>query len=50
MKLSKTQAELLEAVNNGVTLHYMPYAGWFNPQAYYYRSDNSQRCTAAAKA
>ncbi len=49
-ELSKTQAELLEAIQNGVVCHYMPYAGRFNPTAYYFRNDTMKRCTAAAKA
>ena len=28
----------------------MPYAGIFNPAAYYFRSENFKRCTAAAEA
>jgi hypothetical protein len=28
----------------------MPYAGRFNPTAYFFRSDNLKRCTAAANA
>lgn len=50
MKLSKTQLELLEAMKNGVKCHYMPYAGRFNPTAYYFRNDTMKRCTAAARA
>ncbi len=50
MKLSKTQQELLDALRSGVILHYIPYAGRFNPNAYYFRSDNMKRCTAAAEA
>lgn len=50
MKLSKTQQELLDAMKGGVTVEYMPYAGSFNPRAYYYRSDNRKKCTAAAEA
>lgn len=34
----------------GVTLHYMPYSGRFNPNAYYFRDDTMKRCTAAAEA
>lgn len=48
--LPKTQAELLEALRSGVTLHYMPYMGTFKPTAYYFRDDNRQRVTAAATA
>jgi hypothetical protein len=48
--LPKTQADLLNALQNGVVLHYMPYMGTFNPSAYYFRDDNHQRCTAAAEA
>ncbi|MBI5255390.1 MAG: hypothetical protein HY855_02745 [Burkholderiales bacterium] len=48
--LPKTQAALLEALRKGVTLHYMPYMGTFNPAAYYFRDDNHQRVTAAATA
>jgi hypothetical protein len=50
MQLSKTQAELLEAMKSGVVCHYMPYAGRFNPTDYYFRDDTMRRCTAAAKA
>jgi hypothetical protein len=48
--LPKTQADLLTALRSGVTLHYMPYMGTFNPTAYYFRDDNYQRVTAAATA
>lgn len=48
--LPRTQADLLEALRKGVTLHYMPYMGTFNPTAYYFRDDNHQRVTAAATA
>ena len=50
MKLSKSQAELLEAMQNGVKCYYMRYMGRFNPTAYYVRSDTMKRCTATAKA
>jgi hypothetical protein len=50
VKLSKTQAELLEAVNGGAILYYMPSAGSFIPRSYYFRSDTMSHCTAAAKA
>ena len=50
MKLSKTQQELLDAMRSGVVVHHMPYAGRFNPTAYYFRNDNMKRCTAAAEA
>lgn len=49
-KLPRTQQELLDAMRGGVTLNYLPYAGSFNPVAYYFRSDNMKRCTAAAEA
>lgn len=49
-KLSKTQQELYDALKAGVILHYMPYAGRFNPNPYYFRHDNMKLCTAAAKA
>lgn len=48
--LPKTQAELLEAMRNGVEVRYMRYMGSFNPNAYYYRTDNLKRCTAPVKA
>jgi hypothetical protein len=50
MKLSKSQAELLEAMQNGVKCYYMRYMGRFNPKAYYFRGDTMKRCTATAKA
>lgn len=50
MKLSKTQHELLKAMRKGAICHYMPYAGRFNPTAYYLRNDTHQSCTATAKA
>lgn len=50
MKLSKTQQDLYEALRNGVVIYYMPYAGNFNPHAYFFRSDSNQRVTAAADA
>ncbi len=48
--LSKTQTELLEALRRGVDVHYMPYAGRFNPTAYYFRADTMKRCTATVEA
>jgi hypothetical protein len=48
-KLPKTQADLLEAMRKGVICHYMPYAGSFNPTAYYFRTDTHCRCTAQVK-
>ena len=48
--LPKTQADLLEALRNGVEVLYMPYRGWFNPTPYYFRKDNGKRVTAAANA
>jgi hypothetical protein len=48
--LSKTQSELLDAMKAGVTVHFMPYMGRFNPNAHYFRQDNYKRCTAAAEA
>lgn len=50
MKLSKTQQELLDAIASGVTVHFSPYAGRFNPHEYYWRDDTMKRCTAAASA
>ncbi len=50
MKLPKTQQELLDAMQSGVVVHYMPYMGRFRPNAYYYRRDTHKRCTAAAEA
>ena len=50
MKLSTSQAELLEAMHSGVKCYYMRYMGRFNPSAYYFRSDNNKRCTATARA
>lgn len=49
MRLSATQAELLEAMRNGVVCHYMPYMGRFCPNAYYFRSDTKKRCTAPSR-
>jgi hypothetical protein len=49
-ELSKTQAELLEAMKNGVACWFMPYMGSFRPTAYYYRDDTGRRCTAPARA
>lgn len=50
MKLPKSQQELLDAMQAGAVLNFMPYFGRFNPQEYYYRSDTHRRCTAPAKA
>jgi hypothetical protein len=50
VKLTSTQQALLDAMKSGVAVHYMPYAGRFNPTAYFFRSDNLKRCTAAANA
>jgi hypothetical protein len=50
MKLTERQAALLQALKDGVDVHYAAYMGRFNPNAYYYRSDTRQRVTAQAKA
>ena len=39
-KLSKAQAELLDAMRKGVTCYYMP-----GIDAYYWRTDTRARCT-----
>lgn len=49
-KLSRTQQALLDAMQSGVTVFYMRYMGSFNPNPYYWRGDNGNRCTAAANA
>jgi hypothetical protein len=49
-KLSETQRELLDAMESGVVVRFMPYMGRFNENEYYYRTDNLKRCTAAARA
>lgn len=49
-KLPKTQAELLEAMRAGVTCTYMRAMGSYRPNAYYFRGDNGQHCTAPARA
>jgi len=48
--LSKLQQELLDAMRAGAVVHYMKYAGRFNPTPYYFRSDKMQRCTKQAEA
>lgn len=50
MRLSKTQRELLEQLQAGNRLHYMPYRGWFNKTAYFFVDGTNSRCTAAANA
>ena len=50
MKLSKSEAELLAAMETGVVCYYMRHMGRFNPTAYYFRSDTMKRCTETAKA
>ena len=48
--LNAKQQELLDAMREkGVKCHYMPYAGSFNPTAYYFRTDTMRRCTATAQ-
>jgi hypothetical protein len=49
-ELTKPQAELLEAMKNGVVVHYMPYMGRLRPNPYYFRADTHKKCSAAAKA
>lgn len=48
--LSKTQQELLDYLRAGGVCIHAPYAGRFNPSAYWYRRDSFKRCTAAAEA
>ena len=50
MKLSKPQQDLVDAMKQGVTIHYMGYTGRFNPHAYYFRADTNKKCTASADA
>ena len=50
MKLSKTQKELLIALQNGDRLFYMPYMGNYRPIPYFFLSSSFKRVTAAAKA
>lgn len=47
--LTKPQQELYDAMLRGAKCIYMPFAGSFNPSAYYFRDDTMKRCTAAAK-
>src|SRR6266704_1355930 len=47
-KLTENQQDLLIALQKGVRLHFMPYQGRFNPNAYFFRSDTMSRCTKAA--
>lgn len=49
MKLSKTQQALLEKMQAGGVLHFMPYTR-SNPCAYFHCGPGSGRCTAAANA
>ena len=49
VKLTKPQRELYDAMLGGMICHYMPYRGWVNPNAYYYRDDNCKKCTKAAQ-
>lgn len=50
MKLSKTQQELVDYIKGGGVVSYMEYMGSFNPSEYWFRHDNGDRVTAAAKA
>lgn len=48
-RLTKSQAQLLAALQAGGKLHYAPYKGRFNPSAYYYCWElPRKRCTVAA--
>lgn len=49
-KPTKTQQELLDAMQSGVRVIYMRSMGRFNPTAYYFRADTHKRVTAAARA
>ena len=47
-KLTKTQADLLRAIQNGVKVFYM---SWSRSSGhYYFRADTMNRCTKAAEA
>ena len=48
-KLSKTQQDVVDALNSGVRIIYMRYMGTFNPSSYYYREDTYKRVTSAVK-
>lgn len=48
MKLSKAQTELLDAMKNGVILHWMPWMGRFGG-GYYFRNDTMRSCTRTAQ-
>lgn len=47
VKLSRTQEELLRAMQDGVQVYYMPFMGR-SSNAYYFRSDTLARVTNSA--
>jgi len=47
MKLSKTQAQVLQDLDHGSILHFMQYMGSFNTNAYWFVSENMRRVRCA---
>lgn len=47
--LTPSMQELLDAMKAGTICHFMPYAGSFQPNAYYFRNDTMKKCTRAAR-
>ena len=47
-KLTPAMQELLDAINSGVVVHYVPYS--LGVASHYFRADNYKRCTKQAAA
>ena len=47
--LTPAMWKLLEEMQAGARVHYMPYTGRFNEHAYYFSSADMGRCTQAAR-
>ena len=43
--MTEKMMKLLAAMAEGSNVHYMPYAGRFNPCAYYFSGHDMRRCT-----
>jgi len=49
MKLTDKEKNILERLQKGVKCSYMGYMGRFNPNPYWYMSDDMKKCTIQIK-
>ncbi len=49
MILTEKENEILNKLKEGIKCHYMEYMGRFNPNPYWFMSDNGRKCTIQIK-